>query len=354
MLGPWFTPENTNAGRSGISAPTARRTQSVGVPSTWKAPSWRRWGLSGRCRVSEWAVPLCSRSGATTVTFPTSRQASARSAMPGAWMPSSLLTRMFTAGGGGRRRRGGGETGRRGAGGQLETLLQLVLELAERGAGRRPGGLGLELAAPAVLLDPLPGAFDGVLLGVEQVLDEHDQLHFAALVYPVARPVLRRIEEAELALPVPEHVRLEVGQRAPLPDREELLRRPGQSHVHCSGLRVRSMSSAIASRGGLASKSSSPTLAAIGSSTPTRAASRTAARAGLTPSATLRCPAVYASRVSPRASATPRARFRLWPPVAVRIRSPMPASPAKVRASAPRAVPSRAISASPRVMSDLI
>ena len=43
-------------------------TQSVGVPSICQAPSGRRAGRSGRCSVSEWEVPLCSRSGATTVT----------------------------------------------------------------------------------------------------------------------------------------------------------------------------------------------------------------------------------------------------------------------------------------------
>ena len=45
-------------------------TQSVGVPSTWNAPSGRRVARSGRCSVSECDVPLCSRSGATTVTSP--------------------------------------------------------------------------------------------------------------------------------------------------------------------------------------------------------------------------------------------------------------------------------------------
>ena len=45
--------------------------------------------------MSEWEVPLCSRSGATTVTVPTDWQARASIPMPGARMPSSLLTRMF-------------------------------------------------------------------------------------------------------------------------------------------------------------------------------------------------------------------------------------------------------------------
>ena len=69
MFGPWLIPENTKSGRSGISACIASITQSVGVPSTCHAPSGRRCGRSGRCSVREWLVPLCSRSGATTVTL---------------------------------------------------------------------------------------------------------------------------------------------------------------------------------------------------------------------------------------------------------------------------------------------
>ena len=55
----------------------------------------------------------------------------------------------------------------------------------------------------------------------------------------------------------------------------------------------------------------------------------------VTPSATVRCRARYASSDSPCASAWPRARLRLSWPVAVRIRSPMPASPANVSWRAP-------------------
>src|SRR6266487_456487 len=94
MFGPWFTPEITQFGPWGISAPRASSTQSVGVPSTWKPPSERRWARSGRCRVRECDVPLCSRSGATTVTCPTVAHTSASSAIPGARMPSSLETRI--------------------------------------------------------------------------------------------------------------------------------------------------------------------------------------------------------------------------------------------------------------------
>ena len=81
-----------------MSAWIASMAQSVGVPSICHAPSGRRAGRSGRCSVSECEVPLCSRSGATTVTLATSRQTSASSASPGARMPSSLVTRMFMGG----------------------------------------------------------------------------------------------------------------------------------------------------------------------------------------------------------------------------------------------------------------
>src|SRR5262245_44449730 len=99
MLGPWLTPENTKSGRSGNKAPSASSTQSVGVPSTWYDPSGRRAGRRGRCIVRLWEVPLCSRSGAMTVTSPTVWHTSASRERPGARIPSSLETRMFMWGG---------------------------------------------------------------------------------------------------------------------------------------------------------------------------------------------------------------------------------------------------------------
>src|SRR6185503_12597783 len=95
MFGPWLTPENTQFGPSGISVPSASSTQSVGVPSTWNAPSERRCARRGRWSVSECDVPLCSRSGATTVTCPTVAHTSASSEIPGASTPSSLETRIL-------------------------------------------------------------------------------------------------------------------------------------------------------------------------------------------------------------------------------------------------------------------
>ena len=86
-------------------------------------------------------------------------------------------------------------------------------------------------------------------------------------------------------------------------------------------------------------------------SPPPRRARRSAEDTVRTPSATVRVDASASRRLVPRPMARPSARFRLCVPVAVSTRSPSPASPAKVRAEAPSATPSRAISASPRVTS---
>src|SRR3989475_7342083 len=232
-----------------------------------------------------------------------------------------------------------------------EDRLDLGFQIAH-GFGRQgPPRLRLELPAAPVLLDLLPRALDGVLLRVQQVLDQHDELDFAALVDAVPGAVLGGVQEPELALPIAEHVRLQVGELAALPNREELLNRMGGAHRHCSALRSRSIRSAIACRGALPRNSTSVTCSAIGSSTLWRRPSSTAARAVLTPLATDCLPASACSRVCPCPIAIPRLRLRDNAPVAVRIRSPMPARPAKVNGSAPRATPSRVISARPRVIS---
>src|SRR5436190_19028453 len=83
------------SGRASLSSHcTARLTQSVGVPSTAYTRSSSFWSRSGRVRVSEWPEALCSRSGATMMTSPSSRRAPARSLMPSEYTPSSLVTRM--------------------------------------------------------------------------------------------------------------------------------------------------------------------------------------------------------------------------------------------------------------------
>src|SRR5437764_15181107 len=111
-----------------------------------------------------------------------------------------------------------------------ENRLELGAQIFD-GLGReRAARLRLELARPAKLLDLLAGALDRVLLRVEQVLDQHDQLDLAPLVHPVAGAVLGGVQEPELAFPVAQHVRLEIGELAHLADREELLDRLRRAH----------------------------------------------------------------------------------------------------------------------------
>src|SRR6266853_5130132 len=96
MLAPRLMPEMIISGISSSNPVTARCTQSVGVPFTNRKPFAEVRTESGRSRVSELEAPLRSRSGATTVTLARSESASARTAMPGAKYPSSLLSRMRT------------------------------------------------------------------------------------------------------------------------------------------------------------------------------------------------------------------------------------------------------------------
>src|SRR3989441_8599067 len=89
------------------------------------------------------------------------------------------------------------------------------------------------------------------------MLHQHDQLDLAPLIHPVAGPVLGGVQEAELALPVPQHVRLQVGELTHLADREELLNGMGDAHRQCSGLSSRSIRSATAWLGDLRLKRTS-------------------------------------------------------------------------------------------------
>src|SRR5436305_1390004 len=100
-----------------------------------------------------------------------------------------------------------------------------------------------------MLVDFLPRALDGVLLRVEQMLDEENELDLAPLIDAIAGAVLGRIEEAELTLPVAQHVRLEIRQLAHLADAEEFLDGFG-GHASCSARSSRVISSLIASRAG--------------------------------------------------------------------------------------------------------
>src|SRR5712664_1212899 len=237
-----------------------------------------------------------------------------------------------------------------------EHRLELGAELLDGFGGQRTPRFGLELARAAVLLDLLARAFDRVFLGVQQVLDEHDQLDLAPLVHAIARAVLGGIGEAELALPVAQYVRLQVGELADFADREELLNWLGRrAAAHRpppspSALSSRSIRSLTAWRGGLFLNSTLATSRAIGRSTPWRSPKATAVRVVLTPSTTAWVRARACATDCPCPSATPRPRLRDSAPVAVRIRSPRPANPAKVIGWAPSATPSRVISARPRVI----
>src|SRR5256714_6574703 len=138
-----------------------------------------------------------------------------------------------------------------------ENRLELGAQIFD-GLGReRAARLRLELARAAILLDLLAGALDGVLLGVEQVLDQHDQLDLAPLVHAVAGAVLGGGQKTELAFPVAQHVRLEIGElthparRAELLDRLRRAPRPPPSPPPCSPLRSRSLRSVTALPGGL-------------------------------------------------------------------------------------------------------
>src|SRR3954470_21100873 len=96
MLVPRLTPDSTISGLRSLSrCLTANSTQSVGVPSIayLVSPIWRaRIGLTID---SEWPAPLWLNSGATTQTSLDSCSAtSINASSPGAWMPSSLVTRM--------------------------------------------------------------------------------------------------------------------------------------------------------------------------------------------------------------------------------------------------------------------
>src|SRR5882672_9951684 len=186
-----------------------------------------------------------------------------------------------------------------------EHRLELGAELLDGFRGERAPRFGLELARAAVLLDLLARTFDGVFLGVQEVLHEHDQLDLAPLVHAIPRAVFGGIEEPELALPVPQHVRLQVGELAHLADREELLNGMGGAHHQCSGLSSRSIKSETAWQGDFRLNRTSATSRAIGSSTPCRSASVTAERAVFTPSTTAARPASASSRRFPSPSSTP-------------------------------------------------
>src|ERR1043166_9251983 len=141
---------------------------------------------------------------------------------------------------------------------QRHQLLEIALQRFQGLDRERAARKCLEVSAFAVFVDLLPRAFDREFLYVQQMLHEHDQLDLAPLIDTITRPVLGRIEKTELAFPIPQDVRLQVGELAHLADRKELLhwlrgRRWG--HRSCSGRSSRDIRSAIAERAECPSKS---------------------------------------------------------------------------------------------------
>src|SRR5437879_8550545 len=122
----------------------------------------------------------------------------------------------------------------------------------------------------------------------------------------------------------------------------------GRHDRSISGRAARTIRSVTARRGSLPSKSTAHASRTMGISTRWRSARVFAALAVPTPSATVRVPARISASFFPCPSWTPTDRFRLSPPVQVRTRSPIPESPAEVRAAAPIAWPRRPVSAKPR------
>src|SRR5437660_4935762 len=118
-----------------------------------------------------------------------------------------------------------------------EDGLELGAQVFDRLGRERTPCLRLELTRATILLDLLASALDGVLFRVEQVLDQHDQLDLAPLVHAVAGAVHGGVQKAELAFPVAQHVRLQIGELAHLADRKEFLDGLRRAHPppHCSG-----------------------------------------------------------------------------------------------------------------------
>src|SRR3989441_99218 len=175
---------------------------------------------------------------------------------------------------------------------QGEDRFQLQTEVLDRLGRQSAPRLRLQLARATVLLDLLARPLDRVFLRVQEVLHQHDQLDLASLVHPVARPVLGRVEEAELTLPVPQHVGLQVGELADLADREELLDRIWDAHSpppppppppHCSAFSPRSLRAPPPWRGGFPPNNTPATRSALRDPTPCRAAAGTPPRAVVAP-----------------------------------------------------------------------
>src|SRR4051812_43852202 len=123
-----------------------------------------------------------------------------------------------------------------------EQLAQLPLHRFDRLQTQRRAGNALEIAGLAVLVHLLTRALDRVLLRVQQMLYQENHLDLLALIHAVARAILGRIEKAELAFPVAQHMGLEVRDFADFSDGEVFLDRFG-THASCSARSSRDISS---------------------------------------------------------------------------------------------------------------
>src|SRR4030095_3821753 len=119
-----------------------------------------------------------------------------------------------------------------------------------------------------------------------------------------------------------------------------------------SGFAARDMRLRSTSSGGTPSCTTATTCSTIATSTPWARASWRIDSHDFTPSATCRVLATISATLWPRPSFSPKVRFLDNGEEQVATRSPSPASPEKVYGSAPNAAPSRAVSASPLVISD--
>src|SRR5437868_3830820 len=159
MLVPRLTPDSTMSGLRSLSrCLTANSTQSVGVPSIayLVSPIWR--ARIGRVIDSEWPAPLWLNSGATTQTSLDSCPATSTSASrPGAWMPSSLVTRMRV------RARSGSFTSPTSRRGARNDLLPAHVGPQRRGDGHRA------VLVLVVLQHRDQGAADGEARAVERM-----------------------------------------------------------------------------------------------------------------------------------------------------------------------------------------
>src|SRR5438067_7642448 len=209
--GPWTT--------SGRSPSRTSARPSASIPSR----------CAGRCsagRRSVWPRSKRARRRSPRRSIGSTSAPSARAACDSVNERAAGAARGLAA----RERRGPGPSEERSAakprehrtGPRNQSFLQHPIERHELVAHRRhrnPAVAGLGRRG-AHLAEPPLGALDRVALGVEQAADLEQHLDVLAAVEPVPRPRLAGPEDAELRLPVAQHVRLHADQLRDLADLE--------------------------------------------------------------------------------------------------------------------------------------